>query len=426
MSRFLYSTLLYLLTPLQFLKLWLRGRKLPAYRQRWRERLALGPKPDAVPRIWLHAVSVGETIAAGPLVKALLERFPDHRLLVTSTTPTGSDQVRRQFGEAVEHCYFPYDLPGTIKRFLRRYQPDALIVMETELWPNCFFHCHRRGIPIIVANARLSPRSFASYRRFLPLVTPTLRNVDAIAAQSEDDRARFIALGAPLRQVFNSGNIKFDLNLDEDALKAGKTLRQQFGDRPVWIAASTHDGEEAIMLEAHQQLRERLPDALLILVPRHPQRFDEVAQLCAGHGMTISRRSEGIYPDEDTAVYLGDTMGELMTMFAAADIAFVGGSLNDTGGHNPLEPASLGLPVLTGPTIHNFLDIYASLIDAGNAEVIDNAAALSAGIERLLKNDNERRRRGEKGRSLIAASRGATDAILSLVEKALSSQDTKI
>ena len=384
---------------------------------------------DVVPRIWLHAVSVGETIAAAPLVKRLQQRFPDHRLLITSTTPTGSAQVQRQFGNSVEHCYFPYDLPGTIKRFLKRYQPDALIVMETELWPNCFYHCHRRGIPIVVANARLSPRAFTNYQKFRPLVTPTLRNVSAIAAQSEDDRARFIALGAPLRQVFNSGNIKFDLALDEDTIKAGKRLQQQFGDRPVWIAASTHEGEEPIALDAHRQVLSQLPNALLILVPRHPERFDHVARLCAEYGMTTSRRSEGACPDGDTAVYLGDTMGELMTLFAAADIAFVGGSLNDTGGHNPLEPASLSLPVLTGPTIHNFCDIYASLIDAGNAEVVENAKALSESIARLLQNEDERKRRGEKGQMLIAANRGATDAIISLVENNLlnpSSHDTKI
>jgi 3-deoxy-D-manno-octulosonic-acid transferase len=420
MIRLLYSTALHVLSPFQFLKLWRRGRKLPAYRQRWGERLALFPPLEGQPRIWLHAVSVGETIAAAPLVRQILQDYPNHRLLVTSTTPTGSAQVQRLFGNSVEHIYFPYDLPGTIRRFLHKTRPALLVVMETELWPNCFHHCRQQDIPVIIANARLSLHSFDGYRKFLRLVTPTLQNTHRIAAQTPTDRDRFICLGADAERVINCGNIKFDIQDDEQAAKAGAELREAIGKhRPVWIAASTHEGEEEIILEAHQQLLEKHADALLILVPRHPERFDIVGDLCRKNQLSTRRRSLNELPGNDTAVYLGDTMGELMKLYAAADIAFIGGSFNQTGGHNPLEPASLALPVLTGPTIHNFTDIFKTLEIAGSAEIIEQRDILSKRLTALFDNDKTKTQMGKRGREVIEAHRGATARIMALVREAL-------
>ena len=423
MKRILYSALLYLLLPMQFFRLWLRGRKAPAYRRRWSERLAFFPALEKRPRIWLHAVSVGETIAAKPLVEKLLSEFPDHRLLVTTTTPTGSEQVSRLFGERVEHCYFPYDLPGTIRRFLRRAAPSLLVVMETELWPNCFYHCRRAGIPVIVANARLSPRSVVGYRRFGRFVQEVLGDITTIAAQSAGDAERFVQLGASPERIADCGNIKFDMPKDETALAAGKTLRQQIGkQRPVWIAASTHAGEEEIILDAHRRVLAEHPEALLILVPRHPERFDDVAATCEEHGFAPRRRSRGERPDATARIYLGDTMGELMRLYGAADIAFVGGSLNDTGGHNPLEPASAGLPVLTGPTIHNFRDIYDLLIAEKVAEVVGDAGELTAAVASALGKPEQTRQRGKKAQALIDNNRGAVECIAEIVKSARNRQ----
>jgi len=415
-TRYLYSALLYLLAPLPFIKLWWRGRKLPAYRRRWGERLALFQRPPDKPRIWLHAVSVGETIAAAPLVNTLLERFPNHALLVTTTTPTGSEQVQRLFGNRVEHLYFPYDLPGVVRRFLDKTRPALLIVMETELWPNCFHHCRRRRIPIIIANARLSPSTFDGYRKIGWFIKQTLRDVSHIAAQSQADHQRFIQLGASPDKVRNIGNIKYDLTLDQGQIDAGRALRKTLGEtRPVWIAASTHEGEETICIDAHKRLRKIFGNALLILVPRHPERFDAVAERCSAPGLTCKRRSRDERPDNDTAIYLADTMGELILLYAASDIAFVGGSFTPTGGHNPLEPAALGLPVVTGPTIHNFEAPYQALADKGAARILEEPPKLADTLIDWMQNDNERHLRGQKAMQLVEENRGAVEKIVDWV-----------
>ncbi len=417
MTRHLYSTLLYLLAPLQFIKLWRRGKKLPAYRQRWAERLALFPAPPKHRRIWLHAVSVGETIAAAPLAERLLQQYPDHKLLFTTTTPTGSEQVQKLFGDRVEHYYFPYDLPDVIRRFLDKTRPELLIVMETELWPNCFHHCKKRNIPIIIANARISPDAFASYRKIHWFIKNTLKNVTHIAAQSETDRQRFIELGASAKIVKNVGNLKYDIKPDQSQIDAGRKLRKAIGkNRPVWIAASTHEGEEEICIRAHKEIRKTLKDALLILVPRHPERFEAVAQLCKASKMPVKRRSKTERPNDQTAIYLGDTMGELMLLYAASDIAFVGGSFNDTGGHNPLEPAIIGLPVLSGPTIHNFDEPYQALTKAGNAKILNHRGELAPTVIELLTKKDLRKQKGENGIQVIEQSRGALDWITKFID----------
>lgn len=416
--RILYSLLLYLLTPLVLARLLWRSRANPGYRRRWGERFALYPAFAPGPRIWLHAVSVGETIAAAPLLRRLRERHPDHALLVTTTTPTGSAQLRRLFGEEVEHIYLPYDLPGAVRRFLDKTRPRIAVFMETELWPNLFAACAARGVPVVVANARLSARSARGYARLGRLTRATLACVRRVAAQGREDAQRFQRLGAP--QVECVGNLKYDLDVPASAREAGGALREALGcDRSVWIAASTHAGEEEQVLAAHAALRSRLPDAALILVPRHPERFEAVAQLCERAGWRLVRRSRGRAPDRDTDVLLGDTMGELMLFFAAADLAFVGGSLVPVGGHNPLEPAALGLPVLTGPHTFHFAEVFPRLLEAGAALEVGDAGELAEAAARLLADAPERSRRGEAARAVVEANRGAVGRVAAIIEREL-------
>ncbi|ERT16728.2 3-deoxy-D-manno-octulosonic acid transferase, partial [Pseudomonas putida SJ3] len=364
MNRTLYTLLFHLGLPLVALRLYLRARKAPAYGQRIGERFALNLPLMHQGGIWVHAVSVGESIAAAPMVRALLKAYPELPITLTCMTPTGSERIRAMFADEprVQHCYLPYDLPWAAGRFLDHVQPKLGIIMETELWPNHIHQCAKRGIPVALANARLSERSARGYGRFARLTRPMLAEMSLIAVQTETEAQRFRDLGARPECVKVTGSIKFDLKIDEQLLPRAKALREQWGaeQRPVWIAASTHDGEDALILQAHRQLLQVHGDALLILVPRHPERFAAVHALCSEQFTTV-RRSSAAPVDAQTRVLLGDTMGELLFLYALADIAFVGGSLVPTGGHNPLEPAALALPVLMGPHVFNFLEISAML-----------------------------------------------------------------
>ena len=387
MTRLLYSALLLLLTPLALLRLWLRGRGNPDYRKRWGERLGLVPVLPERQRLWVHAVSVGETIAAAPLLRAWQAAHPDWALLVTTTTPTGSAQVRRMFGDSVEHCYLPFDLPWLVAMFLRRSQPTLAIVMETEIWPNLYAGAQRRGLPLIMANARLSDRSFKAYRRLRWLVGPTLQRVALIAARGREDAERFVALGAAADRVEALGNLKFDLERSPQVVAAGQAWRDWLGhDRPVWIAASTHPGEEEQVLAAHRQLLQQQPQALLLLAPRHPERAEAVLAMVKAAGLQPLRRSglgpapqppaPGLPAPGAGAVLVVDTLGELMGFYAASDIAYVGGSLVPNGGHNPLEPLVLERPVLSGPQVFNFREVYAELQALDAVTLVDSAKAL--------------------------------------------------
>ena len=420
--RLLYSLLLYLLTPLVLLRLLWRGFRAPAYRQRWGERFARLPAFDAVPRIWIHAVSVGETQAALPLVRALRERHPGYRLLITTTTPTGSERVRALFGDDVEHVYLPYDLPGAARRFLHTFQPVVALIMETELWPNLFRACKRRGVPVLVLNARLSERSCRGYRRVAALTRPTLADIRWLAVQGEADARRFLSLGADPARVRVCGSIKFDVHLPASLREQAEVLRREFGvDRPVWIAASTHEGEDDQVLEAFRQLRaaDAHPHALLVLVPRHPERFAAVAALCRAAGHRVVARSSGAPCTPDTDIYLGDTMGELPMMMAATDVVFMGGSLVPTGGHNMLEPAALGLPVVFGPEVFNFEEISARLVEAGAARQVRDAGELATVVTEWLSDANARHETGERGRHFVEQNRGARERMLALIEPCL-------
>jgi 3-deoxy-D-manno-octulosonic-acid transferase len=423
MMRALYSLLLYLLTPLVLLRLAWRGLRAPAYWRRWPERFAWLPVFAAVPRIWIHAVSVGETQAALPLVQALQARYPGHRILITTTTPTGSQRVRALFGDRVEHVYLPYDLPGAVRRFLDAVQPDIALVMETELWPNLFRACARHGIPLLVMNARLSERSCRGYGRFAALTRATLADVTHLAAQGERDAQRFIGLGAPAERVSVCGSIKFDLYLPASLREEAEVLRRAFGvERPVWIAASTHEGEDEQVLEAFRRMRaaDAHPNALLVLVPRHPERFATVAELCRAEGHSLVQRSSGSPCTAVTDVYLGDTMGELPMLMAATDLVFMGGSLVRTGGHNMLEAAALGLPVVFGPHVFNFEEIAERLLEAGAARQVRDAGELAAVVADWLADANARHRTGERGRVFVEQNRGARERMLALIEPHLS------
>jgi 3-deoxy-D-manno-octulosonic-acid transferase len=415
MWRTTYSILLYLLWPLIVARLLWRARRNPAYLQRWRERFAAGPPMAPCPRLWVHAVSVGEVVAASPLISALLARFPDHAVLVTTTTPTGSAEVRRRFADRVEHRYLPVDLPHLAGGLVRRINPRLLLVMETELWPNLYAACRDRGVPVMLVNGRLSERSFRGYRRIRRLVAETLDAVTALAARSDTDAQRFLALGADAARVRVVGNLKYDLQLPEAPNGGGDGAPT--GDRPVWIAASTHEGEDERILAAHHSVRKRIPDALLILVPRHPERFDAVALVCGQAGLSVARRSRGEPVTEGTAVWLGDTMGELQALFALADVAFMGGSLVPTGGHNPLEAAARGLPVLTGPQVFNFREVFDALVEAGGAQVVPDETALALSVIALLEDKAECRRRGEAAAAVVAANRGAVGRVVDWVQE---------
>lgn len=414
MNRLLYTLLLHLALPLIALRLALRARKAPAYVRRINERFSLGLPAMKPGGIWIHAVSVGESIAAAPMIRALQARYPELPVTVTCMTPTGSERIQALFGDSVQHCYLPYDLPWAAARFINRVKPRLAVVMETELWPNHIHQCAKRGIPVALANARLSERSARGYARFGKLTAPMLAELSLIAVQTQAEAERFLDLGARSECVKVTGSIKFDLKIDAELLQRADALRQQWQatTRPIWIAASTHAGEDEIILAAHHQLLKSRPDALLILVPRHPERFNTVHELCISQALTTRRRSTGEAVQTSDQVLLGDTMGELLFLYALADIAFVGGSLVANGGHNLLEPAALGKPVLSGPHLFNFLEIAAQLREAGALSEVETAQQLAGRLATLLEEPGEMQRMSQAGLAVLKANQGALERLL--------------
>ncbi|MCK7552003.1 lipid IV(A) 3-deoxy-D-manno-octulosonic acid transferase [Marinobacter goseongensis] len=413
MLHFLYSLFFRVALPFVLLRLWWIGRRNPGAWNRWQERLGF-VEPSTEPVIWVHAVSVGETIAAAPLVKALLRRRPDIPILMTAMTATGSARARAMFGDQVHYAYSPYDTPGAVRRFASRVQPRALVIMETELWPNMIANTSRHDVPIFLINARLSERSAKGYERVASLVRPLLRSLCWIAAQADEDAGRFLRIGAQPESVSVTGSIKFDVDITEALRSESATLRAQLGNgRPVWIAASTHEGEDKQILEAHRCVLSDFPDALLVIVPRHPERFDDVAALTEKLGLRLARRSLAETTlATDIQVYLGDTMGELLMLYGASDVAFVGGSLIERGGHNPLEPAAWGLPVLSGPHIFNFETIYHRL-DAGHGLYLTPTSdALVGCVSELLKDPAVARQSGDNALAVVDANRGALEKVV--------------
>ena len=416
-----YTLLLYLLLPLVLLRLLWRGLRAPTYWRRWPERFGfVSLLPTAAPVIWLHAVSVGEVQAAAPLVRALMVRYSGHHFVLTTMTPTGAEQVLSSFGQDVTHYYVPYDLPGAVQRFLTRIHPVAAIVMETELWPNIFQGCHEHSIPLLLVNVRLSARSAAGYHRIRRLAVGMLSQVRAIAVQTQADAERIKALGVEAARVRVTGSIKFDVNTPASLREEAAVLRRSLGmERAVWIAASTREGEESMILEAYASVRRSLPQSLLVLVPRHPERFAKVAAMCRKHGFNTQLRSEGLPCDISTEVFVGDSMGELALLYAAADVAFVGGSLVPTGGHNMIEPAALGLPVMFGPHVFNFEEAGRLLCEAGAAVQVQNTEQLATAALTYLTDANLRHTLGEKGKQLVQQNRGALGKVMDMVAEAI-------
>ena len=418
--RYLYTLLFTLLVPVYLLRLYWRGFKSPAYRERWQERFGLFDDPPVLGGIWVHAVSVGEVLAISRLVHQLLERYPGLPVLITTATPTGAERVRALFGDEVEHRYAPIDLPWVVRRFLRAYRPRLLILVETEIWPNLIYHAKQVQVPTLLANARLSIRSAQRYHRVAGLTREALRGISVIAPHGEADAERFLALGARPAQVKVTGSIKFDVHLPGSLRERADVMRRDWGgQRPVWLAASTHEGEDELVLQAHALVREQVEDALLVLVPRHPERFDRVAQLVLDSDFSLVRRSEQQPCDETTGVFLGDSMGELTLFMGASDLAFIGGSLVPRGGHNILEAAAQGVAVVFGPHMFNFAEISELFLQHQAAVQVDSAEALASQVIGWLSDASERSRIGEAGRELVESNRGALERLTHLAEALL-------
>lgn len=414
--RIFYSLLSYLLQ-IPVAAYWsFRAIGNSSYRRGFGQRFGIG-YPNLESCIWIHAVSVGEVQAAVPLIRELARRYPTHNLLITTVTPTGAARVAALFGDSVTHSYIPFEMPLAVTRFFERTKPEIALVMETEIWPNLYRGCGVRDIPLILVSARISPRSLRGYSRFLPLFSETLSHGIIIAAQSRADADRFRALGASEERTRVIGNIKFDIELDDNLQADGRSLREElFGERPVWVAASTHEDEEQQVLQAHVMLREQIPDLLLLLVPRHPERFRDVARLVEQHDLSCVTRTEGAPCDASTSVYLVDTMGELPLFYAACDVAFVGGSLVPIGGHNLLEPAALGRPLVSGPHVFNAQEIANMFIELGAVRIVADPAELAAAVAELMADPDAARDAGARGRDIVARNRGSLSKLLGLLQ----------
>ncbi len=429
MARFLYNLVFTLAIPFILIRMWLRGGANPGYRQRWAERFALFTFNGKVNGLLIHSVSVGETLAAEPLVRSLQAANPYLTLTITTTTPTGSDQVKRLYADdlasgRIVHTYLPYDLPWLTTRFIKKIQPSLCIIMETELWPNIIRSCNKQQVPVILANARLSEKSARGYAKFPKLTQPMLQGLDLIAAQHRNDAQRFIGLGIDERKVDVTGSIKFDIKVPEQSLAQGKELKQLWGEaRPVLVLASSHEGEDDLILDSYQQLLADFPDLLLVLVPRHPERFDEVAAIVLNRELHLVRRQESfdkgnLQPNSTTQVYLADTMGEMLLLLATADIAVIGGSFIEHGGHNPLEACALAKAVVMGPSDYNFAAISQQLIQQGAMQQASREK-LTICLRQLLERPELRTEMGTKGEQVVAANQGAVAHLTELMSEQL-------
>ena len=416
--RYLYSLLMYIAAPLFSVVLLFRGLRDRSYRHHFSERFGGGDALEQ-PCIWVHAVSVGEVQAAAALVNTLRERYPDIPIVVTTFTPTGAGRARALFKDRAQVRYLPFDLPGAVRRFFKKIQPRIAVIFETELWPNLYHECGRRRVPLVLASARLSARSVGRYRRLGALFRETLAQGVVIAAQGEADANRFRSLGSDPGNTHVTGNLKFDFSLPADIAGRGRVLREYYAPgRQVWVAGSTHGGgEEDALIEAQKLVRNRLPNALLVMAPRHPNRFGEVAAQLVSRGVRFIRRSQtpaaGAIAEAD--ILLLDSLGELLDFYAAGDVAFVGGSLVPIGGHNLLEPAALGMPILTGPYNSNSAEAARLLISSGAAQLTENPQDLADKVIALLKDPEARARMGQEGRAFVEANKGALQKLLGLV-----------
>ena len=417
--RWLYTLLLTIVSPFLMWSLYRKRDGKPSVGARWKEHFGFTPPLETNKSpIWIHAVSVGETLSVSPLIKKLKSQYPDQPIVITTTTPTGAEQAAKLQGIA-EHRYMPFDFSFAISGFLNAIKPSQLLIMETELWPNTLHTVARSGIPITVINARLSERSCQRYAKVQPIFNMLAKNLTRVICQYPDDAQRFIRLGVAKEKIFVTGSIKFDIDIDQTTIQKGQQLRSDLGrNRPVWIAASTHQGEDEQVLAAHAEVLKEHPNALLILVPRHPERFNAVFELCKTQFISVRRTETEAELDPEVQVYLGDTMGEMLVLMGAADICFMGGSLlgDKVGGHNMLEPAALGKPVLTGPSYYNFTDITEQLIKAEGLEVVTTAKAISKSISQAFNDKNVLHSKSQSTRLVIDKNRGSLANTISAIE----------
>ncbi|PKM10493.1 MAG: 3-deoxy-D-manno-octulosonic acid transferase [Gammaproteobacteria bacterium HGW-Gammaproteobacteria-3] len=421
--RWIYSAVFYLVLPLVLARLALRGIKTPDYLKRIRERLGFYKNQHDHADIWFHAVSVGEAEAIFPLVRRIQSHYPAKKILVTTTTLTGSSRVRAVLGDSVEHVYLPYDLPDAVGRFLAGFRPGLAVVVETEIWPNLFAQCARLHIPLFIVNARLSQKSTRGYLKIPGLMGATLAHVSLIAAQTQADAERFVQIGVKRSRVKAVGNLKFDSVFEPELVEQGKRLKTGlFAKRFVWIIASTHNKEESVFLELYRDLKTAIPNLLLLLAPRHPERFNDVEKLCLQARLAVLKRSSDHPCSEKTDVFLLDSMGELKLFYAAADLAFVGGSLVPAGGHNVLEPAALGVPILFGPYMDNFREIERNILAHQAAIQCPDKAAISEAVRSLNADANKSRELSVRGRQFVEQNRGALARVVRLLSEALAAE----
>lgn len=426
--RFLYTLLLTLSLPFIFFRLWRRGRKLPAYRLRWQERLGLfeTPKQEKNKTIWFHTASVGEFITAKPLINQLLDNkasseshgYGNVSIVITSTTPTATTQIKNSYGDKVTHVYASIDLPIFINNFLRRVKPDLAIILEREIWPNTIALCDKHKIPTLLLNARLSSKSAKGYQNFSSLSQSTFGKISAAGIQSSEDAERLYKLGLDKNRSAITGNIKFDTIIFEELKRGAQALKNKpciNWKKQILIAASTHEGEDKIILDAFTEIAKVIPDSMLMLAPRHPDRFEDVYRLCLSYNFKVARRTGSEYPAEDDNILLCDTMGELLFLYGCADVAFVGGSFIENGGHNYIEPAAWGIPILSGPSTYNFTQVADLLTECEGLTIVNGAKELAENTIELFNNEEECSRKGSAALKVALSNRGATKATMELI-----------
>ena len=417
--RYFYSLILYLMLPWVLVRLWMKGSRVAGYRRHWRQRFGFGSS-DAADVIWVHAVSVGEVHAAQAVVEKLLSNGGGRPVLLTTTTPTGREAAQRLFGQTVSYRYLPYDLPGSVRRFLTAVRPVIAVIMETEIWPNLYHLLGKRGIPLMLLNARLSASSLNGYLKWPGISRAAIGCITRIAAQSGEDAQRFARLGASERQLRVVGNLKYDGHLPTDFDDRVAALRNRLdSERPIWVAGSTHQGEEVQLLDAHRQVLRRHPGALLVIAPRHPERARDLALLCRQTGLAfqyLSRMSAGI---GSSGVLIVDSFGDLVYLYGLATAAFVGGSLVERGGHNPLEALMAATPVISGPSVDNFQAVYRDLVNAGAVRIVDTEAALADQLCEWFGDRAGRDHAAEAGLRVIQENRGALQRCLDIIDAEL-------
>ena len=418
--RYFYTILFYLAIPFILLRLLWRSMKAPAYRHRWYERFALYNKNYPQNVIWFHAVSVGESEAVFPLVKQIQKKHPNLKVLITTTTPTGSARVQAVMNDTVIHVYLPYDMPDAIYRFMRCFKPKLAVIMETEIWPNLFLACGKRGIPLYIINARLSEKSSRGYQKISSLIRPALAQVSLVATQTDNDAKRFIGIGAESAKVKTFGNIKFDITVPQEIIEQGIQIKiNLFAGRFVWLIASSHKNEELIFFNLYQDIKKKIPELLLVVVPRHPERFSEVKKQCDQQHLVIVLRTSKEKINLNTDVYLADTLGELKMLYASSDVAFVGGSMVPNGGHNALEAAAVDVPIMFGPYTSNFKDIVHGLIAANAALECHDKEALVSNLLMLYQQSSYRTMLVENAKDFLIRNQGATDKICKTLSLAM-------